>query len=55
MKPQCMTIQMKAAERYFHLVLFIMLGGVVRLNIFSSFAAHMIIGEVPAKQSTFLV
>ena len=25
MKPQCVTIQMKAIEQYFHVVLFIML------------------------------
>ena len=29
MKPQCVTIQMKAIEQYFHLVLFIMLYKVV--------------------------
>ena len=29
MKPYCMTIQMKAIEQYFHVVLFIMLYNVV--------------------------
>ena len=29
MKPQCATIQMKAIEQYFHVVLFIMLYNVV--------------------------
>ena len=29
MKPQCVTIQMKAIEQYFHVVLFIMLYKVV--------------------------
>ena len=29
MKPQCVTIQMKAIEQYFHLVLFVMLYKVV--------------------------
>ena len=29
MKPQCMTIQMKAIEQYFHVLLFIMLYKVV--------------------------
>ena len=29
MKPQCATIQMKAFEQYFHVVLFIMLYNVV--------------------------
>ena len=29
MKPQCVTVQMKALEQYFHVVLFIMLYKVV--------------------------
>ena len=29
MKPQCVTIQMKAIEQYFHVVLFVMLYKVV--------------------------